>query len=127
MAARARPLSPHLQVYRLPLVAVMSITHRITGVALAVGTIVLAAWLGGGAYSPTAFADLSSFLGSWFGQLLLLGWSIALYYHLCNGIRHLFWDVGKGFELVQAHRANGIVLVATLVLTVATWIVAWAR
>ncbi len=127
MAARARPLSPHLQVYRLPLVAVMSITHRITGLALAVGTILLAAWLGGGAYSPAAFADLSGFLASWFGQLLLLGWSVALYYHLCNGIRHLFWDIGKGFELVQAHRANGIVLVATLVLTVATWVAAWAR
>jgi succinate dehydrogenase / fumarate reductase cytochrome b subunit len=104
----------------------MSITHRITGVGLAIGTILLAAWLGGGAYSPAAYAGMSAFLGSWFGILLLICWSVALYFHLCNGIRHLFWDVGKGFELTQAHRSNVIVLVATAVLTVATWIVALA-
>lgn len=127
MAARARPLSPHLQIYRLPLVALMSITHRLTGVALAIGTILLAIWLGGGAYSPSLYAGVSSFLGSWFGYLLLLGWSVALYFHLCNGIRHLFWDIGRGYELPQAHRANAIVLVATLVLTVATWIAALAH
>jgi succinate dehydrogenase / fumarate reductase cytochrome b subunit len=127
MTARTRPLSPHLQVYRLPLVAVMSITHRITGVALVVGTILLAAWLGSGAYSPEAWNGMSSFLGSWFGYLLLFGWSVALYYHLCNGIRHLFWDIGKGFELADARRANGIVLVATAVLVVVTWIAALAR
>ena len=127
MAARARPLSPHLQIYRLPLVAIMSITHRITGIGLALGTILLAAWLGGGAYSPEAYAGMSGFLGSWFGYLLLIGWSIALYFHLCNGIRHLFWDIGRGFELAQAHRANGIVLAATVILTVVTWAVAFAR
>jgi len=127
MAARARPLSPHLQIYRLPLVAIMSITHRITGIGLALGTILLAAWLGGGAYSPEAYAGMSGFLGSWFGYLLLIGWSIALYFHLCNGIRHLFWDIGRGFELAQAHRANGIVLAATVILTVVTWAVALAR
>ena len=124
MAARTRPLSPHLQVYRFPLVAIMSITHRVTGVALAVGTILLAAWLGSGAYSPAAYAGMSAFLGSWLGYLLLFGWSVALYYHLCNGVRHLFWDIGRGFELVDAHRANGIVLAATLLLTVVTWIAA---
>ncbi len=105
----------------------MSITHRITGIGLAIGTILLAAWLGGGAYSPAAYAAMSAFLGSWIGYLLLIGWSIALYFHLCNGIRHLFWDVGRGFKLVDAHRANGIVLVATVILTAATWIVALAR
>jgi len=127
MAVRARPLSPHLQIYRLPLVAIMSITHRITGVGLALGTILLAAWLGGGAYSPQAYADMSAFLGSWFGYFLLFCWSVALYFHLCNGIRHLFWDVGKGFELVQAQRSNVIVLVATVILTAATWIVVLAK
>jgi succinate dehydrogenase / fumarate reductase cytochrome b subunit len=127
MAARARPLSPHLQVYRLPLVAIMSITHRITGLGLAIGTILLAVWLGGGAYSPKAYAAVSGFLGSWLGYLLLFGWSVALYFHLCNGIRHLFWDVGKGFELPDARRANGIVLVSTVVLTAATWIAVVAR
>ncbi len=127
MAARTRPLSPHLQVYRLPLVAIMSITHRITGVGLVIGTILLAAWLGSGAYSPEAYAGMSAFLGSWFGYLLLFCWSVALYFHLCNGIRHLFWDIGKGFELVDARRANVIVLAATVVLTVVTWVAALAR
>ncbi len=127
MTSRPRPTSPHLQIYRLPLVAMMSITHRITGVGLAIGTILLAAWLGSGAYSPAAYARMSAFLGSWLGYLLLLGWSVALYYHLCNGIRHLVWDVGRGFELPQVHRANWIVLSATALLTVATWAVALAR
>ena len=127
MAARARPLSPHLQVYRLPLVSIMSITHRITGLGLAIGTLLLAAWLGGGAYSPAAYGAMSAFLGSWLGYLLLFGWSVALYFHLCNGIRHLFWDVGKGFELPDARRSNGLVLVATLVLTIITWIAVLAR
>jgi succinate dehydrogenase / fumarate reductase, cytochrome b subunit len=124
MAARTRPLSPHLQVYRLPLVAIMSITHRITGVALVVGTILLAAWLGSGAYSPEAYSGMSAFLGSWLGYLLLIGWSIALYYHLCNGVRHLFWDIGRGFALPDAHRSNKIVIGGTIILTVLTWIVA---
>jgi len=127
MAARPRPLSPHLQVYRLPLVAVMSFTHRITGVGLAVGTILLAIWLGGGAYSPGAYAAVSGFLGSWLGYLLLFAWSVALYFHLCNGIRHLFWDIGRGFALADAHRANGIVLAGTVALTAVTWIAALAR
>lgn len=127
MAARPRPLSPHLQVYRLPLVALMSITHRITGVGLVLGTILLAAWLGSGAYSPAAYAEMSAFLGSWLGYLLLFGWSVALYFHLCNGIRHLFWDIGRGFELVDAKRANGIVLAAAGLLTIVTWIAALAR
>jgi succinate dehydrogenase / fumarate reductase cytochrome b subunit len=123
MSTRARPLSPHLQIYRLPLVAIMSITHRISGVALAVGSLMLAIWLGAAAYGPAPFNAVSWFLGSWLGLLLLFGWSAALYYHLCNGIRHLFWDVGIGFELKQAHVSNKMVLVATAVLTLATWLI----
>jgi len=96
-------------------------------VALAVGTILLAFWLGGGAYSPQAYARVSAFLGSWIGYVLLFAWSLALYYHLCNGIRHLWWDIGRGFELPAAHRANAIVLAGTAVLTAATWIVIAAR
>lgn len=124
MASRARPLSPHLQVYRLPLVALMSISHRITGVILSVGSLLLACWLGSVAYGPSAYGRMSAFFGSWFGHLLLFGWSVALYFHLCNGIRHLFWDIGRGFELADAKRANIYVLVAAAVLTVATWAVA---
>ena len=126
MAPRARPLSPHLQIYRLPLVALMSITHRATGVALSVGTLYLACWLGSLAYGPEAYEKMSRFAGSWIGLLLLFGWSVALYYHLSNGIRHLLWDIGKGFELPDARRANLYVLAATVILTVATWGVALA-
>ena len=118
-----RPLSPHLQVYKLPLSAVMSITHRITGVGLAVGTLLLVWWLVAAATGPEAFARAQGFIGSFFGLLLMFGWTAALYYHLCNGIRHLVWDAGKSFELTDADRNNKVVLGATAVLTVLTWIV----
>ncbi|CAO3417616.1 succinate dehydrogenase, cytochrome b556 subunit [Azospirillum endophyticum] len=121
-----RPLSPHLQVYKLPLTAVMSITHRITGVGLAVGTLLLVWWLVAAAAGPEAFARAQGFIGSFFGLLLMFGWSAALYYHLCNGIRHLVWDAGKAIELPDAERNNKVVLVATAVLTVLTWIVGLA-
>jgi len=121
-----RPLSPHLQVYKLPLTALMSIAHRITGVGLGVGTLLLTWWLVAAAAGPEAFARAQGFIGSFFGLLLLFGWSAALYYHLCNGVRHLVWDAGKSFELTDTARANQIVLVATAVLTVLTWIVGLA-
>ena len=118
-----RPLSPHLQVYKLPLTAVMSITHRITGVGLAVGTLLLVWWLVAAATGPEAFARAQGFIGSFFGLLLMFGWTAALYYHLCNGIRHLVWDAGKSFELSEAERGNQIVVIAAAVLTVLTWII----
>ncbi len=121
-----RPLSPHLQVYKLPLTAVMSITHRITGVGLAVGTLLLVWWLVAAAAGPQAFARAQGFIGSFFGLLLMFGWTAALYYHLCNGIRHLVWDAGKSFELTDADRNNKVVLGATAVLTVLTWIIGLA-
>lgn len=123
MSSRSRPLSPHLQIYRFPLLAVMSISHRITGVALAVGALFLACWLGSAAYGPEAYGRMNDFLGSWLGYLLLFGWSVALFYHLCSGIRHLVWDVGLGFALPDAHRSSFAVIVATIVLTVATWVI----
>lgn len=121
-----RPLSPHLQVYKLPLTAVLSITHRITGVGLAVGTLLLTWWLVAAAVGPAAFAHAQGFIGSFFGLLLMFGWSAALYYHLCNGMRHLVWDAGKSLELVDAERANRVVIIAAAALTVLTWIVGLA-
>ncbi|MBW7850121.1 MAG: succinate dehydrogenase, cytochrome b556 subunit [Rhodospirillales bacterium] len=126
MNTRNRPLSPHLQVYRLPLAAVMSISHRATGVLLTVGTLMLAYWLGAAAYGPDAFARAQAFVGSWFGILLLLGWSACLFYHLCNGVRHLLWDAGWGFELPQTFRANYVVLACAAGLTVLCWIAGFA-
>ncbi|MTJ81790.1 MAG: succinate dehydrogenase, cytochrome b556 subunit [Telmatospirillum sp.] len=124
MTPRARPLSPHLHNYRFPLVALMSISHRITGVALGLGTILLAYWLGSAAYGPAAFNEASGVLGSLPGRVVLFGFSFALFYHLANGIRHLFWDVGLGFELATARRSGVWVIGAAVVLTLGTWALA---
>jgi succinate dehydrogenase / fumarate reductase cytochrome b subunit len=116
-----RPLSPHLQIYKPQITSAMSIFHRITGVALSVGTLLLVWWLAAAATSDAAFATASGFIGSWFGILLLFGWTVALWYHFCAGLRHLFWDAGIGFELPQVHASGRVALIATIVLTVITW------
>ena len=125
MAAGNRPLSPHLQVYRPQLTSMLSILHRITGVALAVGTLLLVYWLAAAAGGPESYAAAQGFIGSFFGQLLLFGWTVALFYHLANGIRHLFWDAGYGFELPTVYRSGQAVVAATAVLTVVCWIAAY--
>ena len=123
MTTDPRPLSPHLQVYRWQLTSVLSILHRATGVALSAGTILLVWWLMAAAEGPDAYAQVQRFLGSWFGLLVLFGWSLALFYHLCNGIRHLFWDSGRGLELKSVYAGGWAVLAATVVLTVLSWAV----
>ena len=125
MAAGNRPLSPHLQVYRPQLTSMLSILHRITGVGLAVGTLLLVYWLAAAAGGAESYAAAQGFIGSFFGQLLLFGWTVALFYHLANGIRHLFWDAGYGFELPTVQRSGLAVLAATAVLTVVSWIAAY--
>jgi succinate dehydrogenase / fumarate reductase, cytochrome b subunit len=124
---RERPLSPHLQIYRPQLTSVLSITHRATGIALAVGTLLLVCWLIAAATGPQAFASLQGFMGSWLGLLLLFGWSVSLFYHLANGIRHLFWDAGYGFDLPTAYASGWAVLAATAALTIIAWVIALAR
>ena len=124
--ARSRPLSPHLQVYRLPLPALMSISHRATGVLLAAGSLVLVYWLAAVASGPDAFADAQALLGSLPGRALLLLLTFSLFYHLGNGIRHLFWDAGFGFELRTAHASGVAVIVAAVVLTLAAWALGYA-
>jgi succinate dehydrogenase / fumarate reductase cytochrome b subunit len=126
MATVNRPLSPHLQIYRPQLTSVMSIVHRLTGIALAVGTLVLAWWLIALADGPRAFGAVQGFLGSWIGRLLLFCWSFALFYHLCNGIRHLFWDAGLGFELKTAYASGYAAAGAAGVLTLIAWVWAYA-
>lgn len=125
MHVRNRPLSPHLQVYRPQWTSVLSITHRATGIALAVGTFLLVYWIVAAASGPEAYASAQGFIGSFFGRLLLFGWSIALFYHLANGIRHLFWDAGYGFDLTTAYRSGMAVLAATVALTLLSWIVGY--
>lgn len=121
-----RPLSPHLQIYRWELTMAMSIAHRMTGVFLSVGSAVLAAWLVAAAAGGDAFAAVNGHLGAWYGQLLLLGWSYALFYHLCNGIRHLVWDAGIGLGRDTARRSGYATLAASVVLTAAAWWLALA-
>lgn len=119
-----RPLSPHFSVYKFPLTVLMSITHRITGVALALGSLVVAYWLASIAVGPEAYANATEFLGSWFGKLILFAWTAALFYHMSNGVRHLLWDMGYGFELPTSVLMNKVVLGASAVLTVLVWLVA---
>lgn len=119
-----RPISPHLQVYKPQLTTVLSILHRITGVALAVGTLLVAYWLGAVAGGPEPFATANAILGSTLGKLVLFGWSWALFYHLANGIRHLLWDVGFGFDLPTVYLGGKIMVGASFALTILLWLVA---
>ena len=123
MSVQNRPLSPHLQVYRPQLTSVLSILHRATGVAVAAGTLLLVYWLASAAAGPEAYAGAQGFVGSPLGLILLFGWSVALFYHLCNGIRHLAWDAGFGFELPSVYRSGWAVVIGTAVLTLLAWIV----
>jgi succinate dehydrogenase / fumarate reductase cytochrome b subunit len=120
----ARPLSPHLQVYRPQLTSALSIFHRISGVALGIGTLLLVWWLTAAAGSPRAFAAAQGFIGSWFGLILLFGWTAALFYHFLNGIRHLWWDTGRGLAIDQVEQSAKAVLAGTAGLTVLAWLIA---
>lgn len=122
MTTRTRPLSPHVQIYRMPFTAILSISHRITGVALVIGTIVLAYWLASAAYGPVAYGHAQALLGSWLGKLVLFGWTAALYFHLCNGIRHLYWDKGKGYGKEESDKSGRLVVIAAAALTVVSWV-----
>ncbi|MBB43507.1 MAG: succinate dehydrogenase, cytochrome b556 subunit [Rhodospirillaceae bacterium] len=122
MTPGQRPLSPHLQVYKPEFTSASSIFHRITGVALAAGTILLVVWFVAAGVDGAAFNSMQSFWGTIIGQLLLGGWSFAFFYHLCNGIRHLFWSTGRGFDLSSARNSALIMLFASLFLTGAAWV-----
>ena len=122
MTPAQRPLSPHLGIYKWQLTSVMSIMHRATGLALAVGTIVLVWWLVAAASGEGEFAAARWFFGSWLGLVVLLGWCASFFYHLANGIRHLAWDSGYGFELPNVYRSGYAVVGATVVLTAIAFI-----
>ncbi len=119
-----RPLSPHLQIYRPQWTWVPSILHRITGVGLLIGGIMVVWWLTAAAVGPEYFALVDGLVTSWIGHLVLLGLTWSLAYHLLNGIRHLVWDVGYGFEVETAERSAMGVVIGSVVLTVLLWIVA---
>jgi succinate dehydrogenase / fumarate reductase, cytochrome b subunit len=119
----ARPLSPHLQIYRPQLTSVLSFTHRLTGVTLGIYSIALVAWLIAAAAGPQPYSVAQTILRTWLGQVLLVGGTFCFFLHLCGGIRHLFWDAGRGFELRAIYASGWTVVVASTLLTVATWIV----
>lgn len=124
MATRERPLSPHLQVYRWQITMTMSILHRVTGVGLVIGVFGLACWLLATATGGEHYARTAAFLASPFGLFLLAGFSLSLVYHLLNGIRHLLWDAGWGYDIPDVYRSGWVVAVLTFVLTAAIWAVA---
>jgi len=126
MSSNNRPLSPHLDVYRLPLSALLSIVHRGTGAFLTIGTIVLVWWLMALADGEEAFNSAQEFMGSIFGILILLGWSFALFFHLANGIRHLVWDAGYCFEKSDVEKTSYIVLGTSVFLTISVWVAAFS-
>ncbi len=119
-----RPLSPHLSIYRWPITMALSILHRATGVAMAVGFIVLAGWLFDTAAGAETYNKMYAMLDNPLGCALLVGWSFAFFFHLGNGIRHLVWDTGRGFEKAQANRSAWFVLITAVLLTALFW---WVR
>jgi succinate dehydrogenase / fumarate reductase cytochrome b subunit len=126
MASAERPLSPHLQIYKPQISSVLSILHRATGMVLAIGLLLLAWWLIAAASGPDAFATVQDFIGSWFGRLILFGFTWALFYHLLNGIRHLGWDLLIGLDVATMTKTGWAVVIGSVVLTILTWIVAYA-
>ena len=123
MKSSTRPLSPHIGIYRWPITMALSILHRASGIALAVGLVVLLVFLMSLADGPESYLRFSTTMATPLGQLALIGWSLAFFYHLSNGVRHLFWDAGYGFEKAQANRSSYMVLASTVALTAGLWLV----
>jgi succinate dehydrogenase / fumarate reductase cytochrome b subunit len=126
MATFERPLSPHLQIYKPQLTSVLSITHRGTGVFLTLGALFLSCWLLSIANGPEAYTALQAYITAWYGQVILFAWVFSLYYHLCNGIRHLCWDAGLGLEIRATYISGYTVIAASVLLTLLTWCVTGA-
>ncbi len=125
MADTQRPLSPHLQVYRKQVQMMTSITHRATGIALAVGTLLVVCGLLYLAAGEESFNHFKGVIGSPLGLILLLGWSWSLFYHLCNGIRHLVQDAGLGYEIPRFIRSSWLSVAGSIVLTMLVWVYVW--
>ncbi len=124
-SVKARPLSPHLSIYRLTLTMAMSILHRITGAALYAGTLLLVWWLLAAAAGPDAYAKVQWFLGTIIGQLILFGYTWALIHHMFGGIRHFIWDTGHGFEPAQREFLVWLGLIGSIATTVVLWIIGY--
>ena len=123
MSTRERPLSPFMigSVYKPQITSVLSILHRATGVVLAIGALVFAAWLMAVASGSDAFEQFRGFFAAWYGQAVLFGFTACLSYHLFHGLRHLAWDMGKGFEIPDFYKSGYAVIVLTIVTTIGLW------
>ncbi|MCB1581583.1 MAG: succinate dehydrogenase, cytochrome b556 subunit [Marinicella sp.] len=117
MSSTNRPLSPHLQVYKPQLTSMMSILHRFTGMLLALGLVVFTYWLYRIVTDANIANQITTFFASGLGTVLLFAWIFTFNYHLCNGIRHLFWDAGKGFEIPTVYKSGVVVIVMAVLLT----------
>lgn len=118
-----RPLSPHLQIYTPQMTSILSIMNRVTGIAVSVGTLLLVWWLVAAASGPSAFATVQGFIGSPIGLFVLFGWTVSLFFHFFNGIRHLAWDAGYGFDLPQTYASGWAVVIATAASSILVWAV----
>ena len=123
MTVRSRPLSPHLQIYRWTITMTMSIVHRATGIANYAGTVLLVAWLGAAASGQDALNVVNAIYGSWFGQLVLFGFTWSLIHHMLGGVRHFIWDFIIGMEPGQREALAWANLIASIVLTLLVWTV----
>lgn len=124
MSTNGRPLSPHISIYRWPITMTTSILHRATGVAISVGFIVLVAWLCVAAAGFEAYTTFVSIMDTVIGKVLLIGWSFAFFFHFSNGLRHLVWDTGRGFEMRQVNASAWLVIISSVVMTALFW---WSR
>jgi succinate dehydrogenase / fumarate reductase cytochrome b subunit len=122
MSSRGRPLSPHLSIYRWPITMTLSILHRASGAALSLGFVLLTVWLHSAAEGGEAHERLNAILQSVGGRVALIALSFAFFYHLANGVRHLVWDLGYGFEIRQANISSWVVILSTLALTLLYWL-----
>jgi len=120
---RERPLSPHLTIYKPQITSVLSIMHRVTGVFLFIGAFVLVWWLASVACSMPHYKFITSILTSPVGKLFLLGWSFSMFFHMANGVRHLFWDIGMGYNLSTVEVSGWVVVIFSVFSTVAIWLI----
>jgi succinate dehydrogenase / fumarate reductase cytochrome b subunit len=114
---RPRPLSPHLQIYKPQITSILSIFHRLTGISLSIGSFIIVAWIVSLSMGVESYSYFMSIVDNWFIQAIIFGFAFALFYHFSNGIRHLFWDAGLGFELKSVYVSGSIVVLNAIILT----------
>ena len=117
---RPRPLSPHLQIYKPQITSILSIFHRLTGISLSIGSFIIVAWIVSLSMGIESYSYFMSIVDNWFVQTIIFGFAFALFYHFSNGIRHLFWDAGLGFELKSVYISGSIVVLNAIILTTLT-------